>query len=147
MGHPVIFDPTVIEVNGSPAPQGSKSRGRHGGMFETSKKVGPWRNAVRTETQSVITVPFDGPVKVEVSFYLPRPKSHYGTGRNAGVLKTTALRYPTGVPDIDKLCRSTLDGLKEGGAYHDDAQVVHLVASKVYVEARATGATISISLI
>ena len=116
-------------------------------MFETSKKVGPWRNAVRTETQSVITVPFDGPVKVEVSFYLPRPKSHYGTGRNAGVLKESALRYPTGVPDIDKLCRSTLDVLKEGGAYHDDAQVVHLVASKVYVEARATGATISISLI
>ena len=137
---------TVIRVNGSPAPQGSKSRGRHEGMFETSKKVGPWRNAVRTEAQAAFPVPLDGAVTVEVVFFLPRPKSHFGTGRNAGILKDSAPHHPTGVPDIDKLCRSTLDGLKEGGAYHDDAQVVNLIARKNYVTAQATGATISISL-
>lgn len=133
-----------IQVNGSPAPQGSKSRGRYGGVFETSKKVGPWRNAVRTEAQSVVPVPLDGPVKVDAVFYLPRPKGHYGTGRNAGVLKESAPAYPTGTPDIDKLCRSTLDGLKEGGAYHDDAQVVSLSAWKMYADGRASGADIEV---
>ena len=138
----------VITVNGIPAPQGSKTRGRYGGVYESSKKVGPWRNAVRTETQSVIQVPLEEPVRVEVDFFLPRPKNHFGTGRNAGILKSTAPSFPAGVPDIDKLCRSTLDGLKEGGAYRDDSQVVSLVAAKKYVtEERAPGAHISITLV
>lgn len=137
----------VINVNGQPAPQGSKTRGRYGGVFEASKKVGPWRNAVRTETQQVILEPFDAPVWVDVVFFLPRPKSHYGTGRNAGIIKESAPAFPSGVPDIDKLCRSTLDGLKEGGAYRDDSQVVKLHARKQYADQRATGAVISISLL
>lgn len=138
---------SVINVNGLPAPQGSKTRGRYGGVFESSKKVGPWRNAVRTETQKVISEPFDCPVWVDVVFFLPRPKSHFGTGRNAGKLKESAPEYPASVPDIDKLCRSTLDGLKEGGAYRDDSQVVTLHAKKRYADIRATGAVISISLL
>ncbi len=138
----------TITVNGTPAPQGSKTRGRHGGVFESSKKVGPWRNAVRTETQLVVPTPLDVPVRVEVDFYLPRPKYHFGTGRNAGILKGTAPSRPSGVPDIDKLCRSTLDGLKEGGAYRDDSLVVSLSAEKKYVtEERAPGAYISITLV
>lgn len=136
-----------IVVNGSPAPQGSKVRGRHGGMWESSKKVAPWREAVRSETQAVASVPFDGPVQATIDFYLPRPKGHYGTGKNSSVLKASSPAFPNKVPDIDKLCRSTLDGLKEGGAYLDDCQVVVLRARKLYADQRAPGANISITLI
>lgn len=136
-----------IRVNGFPAPQGSKVMGRYGGMREASKKVGPWRNAVRTEAQAACPQPVDGPVEVTVTFYLPRPKGHYGTGRNAGVLKASAPRFPASAPDTDKLCRSTLDGLTEGGAYRDDAQVVDLFARKRYADDNVPGADISIRLV
>jgi crossover junction endodeoxyribonuclease RusA len=130
----------VIRVNGIPAPQGSKVRTKFG-MREASKAVGPWRDAVRTETQRVMEVAalalrdggvMPGPVEVRVNFYLGRPKGHYGTGRNAGTIKASAPDYPAGLPDLDKLCRAVLDGLTAGGAWRDDGQVVVLMALKLY---------------
>jgi crossover junction endodeoxyribonuclease RusA len=135
-----------IRVNGIPAPQGSKRPVRLGsgpaarfGMAESSKKVGPWREAVRSEVQAAYLagqIPFPGhgdtPVKVTLRFYLPRPRNHYGTGRNAGQLLPSAPSWPAVRPDVDKLARSTLDGLKTGGAYSDDSQVVSLTAYKIY---------------
>ena len=135
-----------IRVNGSPAPQGSKTIGRYGGMYESSKKVGPWRNAVRTETQRVCSHPFSGPVEVIITFYLVRPKGHYGTGKNAGVLKPSSPAYPKTTPDVDKMTRAVFDGLKDGGAFRDDAQVVDLHATKRYADQQPPGADICITL-
>lgn len=104
-------------------------------MVESSKAVGPWREAVRGEVQRAAPVPLPGPVHVEITFRLTRPAGHFGTGRNAGQLKPTAPLFPNSKKnDIDKLARSTLDGLTMGGAYWDDGQVVELVARKVYGE-------------
>jgi Holliday junction resolvase RusA-like endonuclease len=127
----------TIEVRGLPAPQGSKRHVGGGRMIEMSKAVGPWREAVRAETQRVVTEtpigqPLHPPVALEVTFRLPRPASHYGTGRNAGRLKPSAPDFPAGRPDLDKLLRAVLDGLTAGGAWADDAQVVNLAAWKVY---------------
>lgn len=105
-------------------------------MVESSAKVKPWREAVKAacwQVESAAT-PFPaGPVVVRVDFYLDRPKGHFGTGRNAAALKGTAPAYPSGKPDIDKLLRSTLDGLGEAGIWGDDAQVVSVLATKLYV--------------
>jgi crossover junction endodeoxyribonuclease RusA len=100
-------------------------------MVESSKRVKPWREAVAFETAKLDfeDIPF---VRVSAWFLLPRPKSHYGTGRNSRRLKPAAPLYPGKYPDLDKLCRSTLDALRMGGAYRDDAQVVTLHAFKVY---------------
>lgn len=123
----------VIEVRGAPAPQGSKRHLGNGRMVEMSAKVGPWREAVRAETQRAgVALGAGVPVAVSVVFFLPRPAGHYGTGRNAGKVKLSAPCTPSTRPDLDKLVRSTLDGLKTGGAYADDAQVVTLSAGKVY---------------
>lgn len=73
----------------------------------------------------------EGPVRVEATFYLQRPKAHCGTGRNAGVVKASAPAYPTGRPDVDKLLRALLDALT-GTVVEDDAQVVEARARKVY---------------
>jgi crossover junction endodeoxyribonuclease RusA len=125
----------VVRVDGVPAPQGSKRHVGNGRMIESSKKVGPWREAVRAETQRQRqgqTV--EDAAIVDISIFLPRPRSHYGTGRNAGRLTPRAPLVPAGRPDLDKLIRSTLDGIVEGGALADDALVVGISARKSYAE-------------
>ena len=124
----------IIEVRGLPAAQGSKRHVGGGRMVESSKAVGPWREAVRAECQRVMNGdgPLAGPVHVTAMFGLPRPKGHYGTGRNAHVLKRSAPAWPSGKPDLDKLLRALLDGLTAGGAWADDAQVAQLAARKEY---------------
>jgi crossover junction endodeoxyribonuclease RusA len=114
-------------------------------MVESSKKVKPWRTAVAVETGKLDfeDLPY---VRVSVWFFLPRPKSHYRTGRFSHQLKDGAPPFPGKYPDVDKLARSTLDALRMGGAYRDDAQVVKLHAFKVYADqGEEPGAVIRIS--
>ena len=145
--------PVVIRVSGRPAPQGSKRHVGNGRMVEMSKAVGPWREAVRAETQTEMWTqgrggnPLEGPVAVRLRFWLTRPASHYGTGRNQAVVKPSAPRRPAGRPDVDKLARAVLDGLTMGGAFADDSQVVDLQASKWYVtDGDAAGCVITVEV-
>lgn len=112
-----------IEVADLPAPQGSKRHVGGGRMIESSRKVGPWREAVRAEVQRAMQgqEPWDRPVHVIISFYLARPKS-----------APKRVLYPAKTPDLDKLVRSTLDGLVAGGALRDDGLVVMLTAEKQF---------------
>jgi crossover junction endodeoxyribonuclease RusA len=68
-------------------------------------------------------------------FTMPRPRVHYGTGRNEGVLKPRFLNaVPDRIPDLSKLCRSTEDALTDAGVWADDARVVRYGdLGKVYV--------------
>lgn len=137
----------IITVNGIPAPQGSKRHVGGGRMVEMSKAVGPWREAVRAETQrrrQARTFIEGTPVEVHVTFVLPRPKGHYRTGRNAALLRPAAPKYPAGRPDLDKLARAVLDGLTAGGAWKDDSQVVLLQLAKFYADDDQPGCTIFI---
>ncbi|MET7477951.1 RusA family crossover junction endodeoxyribonuclease [Streptomyces sp. NPDC005648] len=125
-------------MHGTPGPQGSKTRNAAGAMYESSAKVKPWREAVKTAALDALHhdqnwTALDVPVWVDVQFSLRRPKGHYGTGRNAGQLKASAPAYPTSKPDLDKLVRSTQDALKDAGVLADDSTVASLSASKVYV--------------
>jgi crossover junction endodeoxyribonuclease RusA len=124
----------MITVRGTPAPQGSKRHVGGGRMIEMSKAVGPWREAVRAETQRAMNGdgPMDGPVKVAIMFRLARPRGHYRTGRNAGQIKDAAPDFPATRPDLDKLVRAVLDGLTMGGMYADDGQVTDLDVRKRY---------------
>lgn len=137
-----------IVVRGIPAPQGSKRHVGGGRMIESSKAVGPWREAIRAETQRAMDhgnrPPLSGPVAIRAWFFLPRPKGHYRTGRNAHLLRVGAPVRPAGTPDLDKLARAVLDGLTMGGAWKDDGQVVELHAGKYY-EAGAIGCKIEIT--
>lgn len=129
----------AFQVLGTPAPQGSKRHVGKGIMVESSMKVKPWREAVKTAAyEARVNTAADArpwttlPLNVSLHFYLLRPKSHYGTGRNAGNVKISAPVFPAGRPDLDKLIRSTLDALTESGLIHDDAQIVQLTAWKDY---------------
>lgn len=121
-------------VMGTPAPQGSKRHVGRGVMVESSKRVAPWREAVVAQAQrdGLAGKRLTGPVSVDVLFLLPRPKGHYGTGRNADQVKPGAPKYPAGKPDLDKLARAVLDALVQAGVIGDDAQVVDLDARKAW---------------
>jgi Holliday junction resolvase RusA-like endonuclease len=134
-----------IVVHGIPAPQGSKRHVGGGRMIESSAKVKPWREAVKWAALERCDLPFlVGPVRVLVEFYLPRPMGHYGTGRNEGEVKASAPTRPHRKPDLDKLIRSTLDGLGESGVWGDDSQVVYIEACKWYADERPPGALIEV---
>lgn len=121
---------TIIRVDGIPAPQGSKTRTRYG-MFESSKRVKPWRAAVIEAVRNMeqIATPYD----VRISFFIPRPK-------------TTNAEYPVApsVGDLDKLVRSTYDGLTQGGIIVDDRFIVRDGHSKVWAGDDGPGAIIVI---
>jgi len=150
----------TLRVDGEPAPQGSKSIVSRGGrtwMIEKSRKVGPWRDAIKAAAMVVWReqepefglpgaqiAPAAGPLGVSITFWLKRPRAHYRTGRNAHLLKDAAPQFPATRPDLDKLIRSTLDGLKAGGIYGDDGQVVEVTAVKLYCNGNSPGARIRI---
>jgi crossover junction endodeoxyribonuclease RusA len=126
----------VAAVVDTPAPQGSKTIYRVGQPpVESSKKVAPWREAVKTGIREAPLRPdtiVTGPVRLRVTFTLRRPKGHYRTGKNAHLLRDSAPPYPAGKPDVDKLLRSTLDAIVAAGVIADDAQIVECEARKVY---------------
>lgn len=135
-----------IRVYGTPAPQGSKVRTKWG-MREASNKVQPWREAVVSEVirQSLHTTRLEGPLAIRVTFLLKRPASHYGSRKGQPYLKDTAPLYVSKPPDVDKLLRSTFDGLTQSGLIGDDAQFVIVHAQKVYAGAdEAPGAIIGV---
>lgn len=125
-----------LKVYATPGPQGSKSpkgRDKLGRVIlvESSKKVRPWREAVKHAALDAIAAaslggepwtPMDGPLVLRVTFTLPAPKS----------LPKKRPSYPTKTPDLSKLVRSTEDALTDSGLWADDARVVITISMKTY---------------
>jgi crossover junction endodeoxyribonuclease RusA len=85
--------------------------------------------------------PITGPVAVRIVCEYPRPKAHYGTGRNAARLKDSAPHWVTTPTDIDKVARLVCDALTIAGVWCDDAQCVLLRAEKHYANDGTQGPT------
>jgi crossover junction endodeoxyribonuclease RusA len=138
-----------IVVMGRPAPQGSKKSVGNNRMVEMSKYVRPWRRDVEQAARDAMArhsdfVMFDGPIHLEVVFWIQRPKKHYGTGKNAETLRADAPCYCQSAPDLSKLVRSTEDALTAAGVWKDDARVVVTRSEKRYVDG-VPGAHIRVS--
>jgi Holliday junction resolvase RusA-like endonuclease len=129
-----------VTVHGTPAPQGSKrfvgSRGGHGVMVESSKRLPAWRTLVTDEAWAARAgaPAILGPVRLVVTFGFRRPRGHFGTGRNAEVLRAGAPTHPTGrnIGDLSKHIRAVEDALTDAGVWNDDDQVVAIMASKAW---------------
>lgn len=121
----------AFRVDGIPAPQGSKIRTRYG-MFEASKRVKPWRDAVIATVRNMEKIA--PPYEVTVHFLIPRPK-------------TTKAEYPVApsIGDVDKLLRSTYDGLTQGGLITDDRFIVRGAQKKTWADDDGPGALIHVS--
>lgn len=132
----------VFFVPGIPVQQGSKRHVGNGIMVEDAKeKLMPWRDSITYAAREASTECLTGPVSVSLTFYFPRPKSHY---RANGQLKDTAPRYKSSRPDLDKLIRAVLDAMTAAGVWRDDSQVAALHANKAYGEPREVGLAVSL---
>lgn len=76
--------------------------------------------------------PLRGAARVQIIFWIKRPQGHFGTGRNAGVLKDSAPVFPCVTPDQDKVERAILDCMS-GIWLIDDKQVCDCRVQKRYV--------------
>jgi Holliday junction resolvase RusA-like endonuclease len=124
-------------VPGVPAPQGSKVRTKWG-VREDNPATRPWRTSVAWEATAAMQgrEPLTGPLFLAVTFFFPRPKNHFGSGRNSDVLKPSAPTFHTAKPDCDKLIRAIGDSLT-GIVCRDDSQIAVVMAYKMYGTPRA----------
>jgi Endodeoxyribonuclease RusA len=75
---------------------------------------------------------FEGPIRMTLHFYMPRPKSHYRNHQpGKGRLKHNAPMLVQRKVDVDNLAKFVLDSLN-GILYEDDHQIVSLCCSKCY---------------
>lgn len=134
----------TITIPGDPKPKGSmKCIGQIGKVrHQLTEDYRPgqkeWRDRISTTVRQKVKTRYalGVPVAVEVTFTLARPTYHYGTGRNAHLIKERFLwESPTnqGTGDVDKMLRLLLDALQDGGLLANDAQVVDTHPVKVYV--------------
>lgn len=128
-------------VQGQPVAQGSKVAYMPKGakrpiLMETAReRLKPWRTQIAAAAREEMRgePPTHMPVRVCLYFTFQRPKGHYGTGKNGGVVKESSPRWHATKPDADKLARACLDAMT-GIAYRDDSQVAGLTVEKVYGE-------------
>ena len=137
-----------INIASTPATAGSK-RAFH------NKKTGrtwitddctrgkEWRATVRAaaERQRITRKLYSEPLALTVDFRLPRPKSHFRTGKCSNVLKPSAPVLHSKRPDLTKLLRAIEDALT-GVLWKDDSLIVFQVATKSY--APLPGATVRV---
>ena len=69
-----------------------------------------------------VLLPLEGPLTLDATFVLARPKS-----------APRKRVWPDRRPALDKMVRALGDALTEAGLWLDDAQVVQVNASKIYV--------------
>lgn len=130
----------VFQLLGKPQPKGSKRALPAGGqpgarpiVVDTNPKAKPWQSAIHVKSREAMhgATLMHGPVACSINVYLKRPKSHFGTGRNADKLKDSAPQRPITVPDYSKVIRTVEDGM-QGSVYVNDSQIVTHVGGKYY---------------
>ena len=111
---------------GQPRPKAYR-RGKHAAVYDPGTAA-EWKFLIaRAFEEAGIELP-DGPLKLWLRFLMPRPKSHYRTGKRAGELKDSAPFWCTKKPDADNLAKAVMDAMPLG----DDSRVVGLVIGKAY---------------
>lgn len=120
-----------------PKPQGSK-KVIHGRLIEASgQALKVWRRQIADACEPYLTQNIHlGPIRLEVDFYLPRPRT----------VSIKDRAKPIVPPDLDKLLRAVGDAVGQSGLiWGDDSQIVEILARKHYADEREPGAVIVIS--
>lgn len=121
-------------IRGVPPTQGDKFAVGGRVIEQKHTRIKAWRRMITVAIRQSTWRQIPGPTSVRLIFWLPRPGSHYRTGRYAGLLKPDAPQLCTSKPDVDKLARAVLDALTQCQAIGDDALVVDLAVSKRYCD-------------
>ena len=116
-------------------------RGGHAGVY-TPDSAESWKQAVRRETvanapESVVA----HPVRVELDFFLPRPKAHH---KRDGSVKSNSPVWHCKKPDLDNLIKAVVDAITDTRCiWLDDSQICQISATKSYT-LNASGCSVRI---
>ena len=117
------FAPFTVRVYGTPKGQPrARAFARNGivRMYDPATAEG-WKGQIAEAMRPHIpATPYDGPIRLDITFIMPRPKSHFRTGKNAGALRDDAPIWFTGKFDIDNGYKAVLDSLTQMGLWKDD---------------------------
>lgn len=99
------------------------------------KDADAWKKAVAVAASrhTPAAVP-EGGIILGLAFAFKRPASHFRTGKNAGLVKSSAPKNHTSKPDLDNLAKAVMDTLTKSGFWRDDSQVTQLHASKEWAD-------------
>ena len=86
-------------------------------------------------------IPLTEALEVTIDLFFPRPKSHYRTGKFAGILKDNAPTWHISKPDSDNLAKFVMDSLNKL-FWKDDSIIAILIIFKRYSETPRTEITI-----
>lgn len=137
-------------VQGTPVPKGSakafynKKVGRAFVVQDNAERQKPWASLISLTAQKQRVKINGGGMRLFLQFAMPRPKSHFKSGRNACVLRDSAPKTPIGKPDLDKLVRCVADALT-GIIWFDDSQIIGIEAFKEYADGGRPGVTVNVS--
>lgn len=150
---------------GKPEPKGSVIKGRWGGYHSANKNLEAWCQVVSDQAKAamigeyrrrVLSYPvylplFTGPVAVDITFVLPRPKTFTPPKWLEEYRPLWKAMFVDGQPphlkkvDVDKCIRGVCDAMT-GIVWIDDSQVVDIGGRKRYAYSdEKTGAIISVT--
>jgi Holliday junction resolvase RusA-like endonuclease len=96
------------------------------------------RQAVANAPESILT----GPIRIELDFFLPRPKAHL---TKHGTPKAKSPVWHCKKPDLDNLIKAVTDAITDTQrVWLDDSQIWIIKASKTYA-LQAVGCAVRIS--
>ena len=118
-------------IIGKPIPLKRHRVARNGRMYDPSHKDKKqiWLQIAAYKPRR----PLAGDISLKLTFYMPRPKSHYRTGKRSHVLKAKAPVFHSVRPDIDNLIKMIADIIQgKDRMIIDDSQICALSSIKVY---------------
>lgn len=117
-----------FETRGEPQ---ALKRHRSNGKFNYDPSANDKADFLSLVQKHAPEVPFEVPLLVRCWFIHGRPKSHFGTGKNADKLKPSAPKYKTSRPDIDNYEKFVYDALDKV-FWKDDSYIVVNQNVKIY---------------
>jgi len=125
-----------LVIEGNPTPKNRPRfavRGKRAIAYSDQKKQQALFRAYILAQLPDMFQPWAGPVSIKTVFYRVRPKSHYGTGKNAERLKASAPGFLITAPDLDNYEKFVWDCLN-GVVWVDDRQIVSCSSEKRFSE-------------
>ena len=122
----------TIRANGIPKGQPRPrafSRGGKAAVYDPGTAEG-WKSAVAVAAKEVEGHGCIHPLSVALTFFMPRPKSHYRT--YGGLKASVPVFLFDRKPDADNLAKAVLDALTAIRVWQDDDQVCELTVKKYW---------------
>lgn len=121
-------------------------RGKHAGVYDPGT-ANDWKLQVQICGKAFIpATPLQGPLRVDLTFYFPRPKGHYRSGKHSHELRPDAPTYHISKPDRDNSDKAVMDQMTTMRFWEDDSQACDGRIQKLYAN-EAPGCQITVTQI